>query len=80
MGNIVIKLTDFGLACRFEREEPPMTRCGSILSVAPEMLGEDSYCHKIDMWALCVILYELVSTRLPFYNDNENIYKTNIVN
>jgi calcium-dependent protein kinase len=61
-GNIVIKLTDFGLACTFEWEKPPTVKCGSILSVAPEMLGKKSYCHKVDMWGLGVILHELVST------------------
>ena len=79
-GNIVIKLTDFGLACTFEWEKPPTVKCGSILSVAPEMLGKKSYCHKVDMWGLGVILHELVSTQLPFYDDDENIYKKNIVN
>ena len=36
--NIIVKLSDFGLACKYDPEEPPTTKCGSILSVAPEML------------------------------------------
>jgi len=61
-GKILVKLSDFGLACKFEADRPPTTKCGSVLSVAPEMLVRDSYCHKVDLWGLGVILYELLST------------------
>lgn len=77
--NIIVKLSDFGLACKYDAEEPPTTKCGSILSVAPEMLVKDDYCYKVDMWGLGVILHELLSTELPFYSDNEGHYKKNIV-
>lgn len=36
--NISVKLSDFGLACQFDKEQPPSHKCGSILSVSPEML------------------------------------------
>ena len=78
-GQILIKLADFGLACEFDEEQPLTTKCGSLLSVAPEMLVKKSYCHKVDVWGLGVILHELLSTKLPFYNDDENVYKNNIV-
>ena len=32
------------------------------------------------MWGLGIILHELLTTTLPFYHDDENIYKNNIVN
>ena len=78
-GQILIKLADFGLACEFDEEQPLTTKCGSLLSVAPEMLVKKSYCHKVDVWGLGVILHELLSTKLPFYHDDENVYKNNIV-
>lgn len=67
-----IKLSDFGLACKYDADEPPTTKCGSLLSVAPEMLMNDSYDHKVDMWGLGVVLHELLSTQLPFYSDDES--------
>ena len=42
-GNILVKLSDFGLACKYEPDKPPTIKCGSVLSVAPEMLINDSY-------------------------------------
>ena len=79
-GNILVKLSDFGLACKYEPERPPTIKCGSVLSVAPEMLVSESYGFEVDMWGLGVILHELLCTKLPFYNDDENLYKNNIVN
>lgn len=37
-GEIMIKLADFGMACRYDGDEPPTKKCGSLLSVAPEVL------------------------------------------
>ena len=64
---LVVRLIDFGLACRINPERPPTQKCGSIISVAPEMLACKSYGSKVDIWALGVILHELLSTELPFY-------------
>lgn len=76
---IIIKLADFGLACQKDDEEQLTTKCGSLVSVAPEMLVKKSYTHKVDIWGLGVILHELLSTELPFWDDDENVYKQNIV-
>ena len=70
-GTIIVKLSDFGLACKYEADQPPTTKCGSILSVAPEMLIKETYCHKVDIWGLGIILYELLCTELPFYSEDE---------
>ena len=74
-----VKLADFGLACKFDPNDPPTMKCGSIVSVAPEILTDDHYCFKVDMWGLGVILHELFSTKLPFYHEDEIIYKQNII-
>ena len=74
-----VKLCDFGLAFPYDPDKPPTEKCGSILAVAPEILTDDSYCYKVDIWALGIILYELLSTKLPFYDESDNIYKKNII-
>lgn len=78
-GNINVKLSDFGLACKLEVDNPPTTKCGSILSVAPEMLTNETYSNEVDIWGLGIILYELLSTELPFFSEDENQYKKNII-
>lgn len=43
------------------------------------MLLCESYTNKIDMWGLGVILHELLSTRLPFYAEDDDKFKYNII-
>lgn len=43
------------------------------------MLTNETYCPKIDVWGIGIILHELLSTELPFYSEDEDIYKHNIV-
>ena len=59
---LIVKLSDFGLACKYDAEQPPTQKCGSLVAIAPEILSSDSYCHKIDVWALGVILHEMLTT------------------
>lgn len=54
-------------------------KCGSILAVAPEMLVSETYTQKVDVWGLGIILHELLSSKLPFYADDDEAYKKNIV-
>ena len=34
---MIIKLSDFGMACVFDKDSRPTIKCGSIRSAAPEM-------------------------------------------
>lgn len=37
-GDILLKLSDFGLACEYDPDDPPQKRCGSLFTIAPEIL------------------------------------------
>lgn len=75
----VVKLTDFGLATKFDQENPPTQKCGSVITVAPEMLSKSSYGPKVDIWALGMILYELLTTKVLFYDEDLHQHFRNIV-
>lgn len=64
----MIALTDLGLSRPFDPESPLLTtRCGSTDYAAPEiMLGQPYDGRATDAWALGVILYCLLESRLPF--------------
>lgn len=47
------------------------THCGTLFYVAPEILRDDGYDEKVDLWSLGVIAYCLLSGSLPFYSENE---------
>uniref|UniRef100_A0A6B2LBF2 non-specific serine/threonine protein kinase n=1 Tax=Arcella intermedia TaxID=1963864 RepID=A0A6B2LBF2_9EUKA len=65
-----IKLADFGLS-KVYTGEAMQTACGTPYYVAPEILLADGYGPKIDTWAAGVLLYVLLSGRLPFSGETD---------
>ena len=60
-------LSDFGIAARLTDQEAMGQRCGSPGYAAPELLTpKERYCEKVDVFAVGVVLYFLLSCMLPF--------------
>jgi len=62
----ILKLTDFGFARYFETNTMVNTLCGSPLYMAPEIMRDKKYTHKADLWSVGVIMYEMLTGKLPF--------------
>lgn len=78
-GVLEIQLTDFGLACEFDPEHPPTTKCGTLTTVAPELFLQEHYDMKADTWSLGIMLYKLLSGRFPFNSENDLELKNKIL-
>ncbi|KAL1765649.1 serine serine/threonine-protein kinase H1 [Sigmodon hispidus] len=67
-----IIITDFGLASAGKKGDDCLmkTTCGTPESIAPEVLVRKPYTNSMDMWALGVIAYILLSGTMPFEDDN----------
>ncbi len=73
-GNVVcgrdgqVRIVDFGLARA--RDDTALTARGAVVGtvpyMAPEQIAGGKVDHRCDLWALGVILFEMVSGRLPF--------------
>eukprot|EP00242_Pyramimonas_sp_CCMP2087_P008203 CAMPEP_0198204152 /NCGR_PEP_ID=MMETSP1445-20131203/7535_1 /TAXON_ID=36898 /ORGANISM="Pyramimonas sp., Strain CCMP2087" /LENGTH=572 /DNA_ID=CAMNT_0043875893 /DNA_START=194 /DNA_END=1912 /DNA_ORIENTATION=+ len=69
-----LKLSDFGLAIFHKNSEPPLNeRCGTVAYVAPEVLHR-SYDQKADLFSAGVLIYQLLSGKYPF-TDEEGLAK-----
>lgn len=74
---LLIKLSDFGFACKYDKtgsHHDPTTeskQCGSLYGMAPETLQTNEYSPKIDIWALGIILYELLTNKHPFFHSDD---------
>ncbi|MBI4699642.1 MAG: protein kinase [Deltaproteobacteria bacterium] len=67
------KLVDFGIAWRARPGEPPAPDAfeadgasGTVHYMAPELILRRQRDHRIDLYAVGVLLFELLTSRLPF--------------
>ncbi|CRH00099.1 calcium-dependent protein kinase 7, putative [Plasmodium relictum] len=77
-----IKLTDFGLSTLCAPNELLKEPCGTLAYVAPEVITLQGYNHKVDAWSIGIILYLLLSGKLPFpinKNTEMNIQKNYVL-
>ena len=71
------KVLDFGIAKFEQKATPNLTSVGTVLGspayMSPEQArGEGDVDCRTDVWALSVVLYEVITGRLPFSGENYN--------
>ena len=87
-GNIMItgkgrvKITDFGLArvAGATMLTVEGTTLGTVAYMSPEQSQGDNVDHHTDIWALGVILFEMLTGRLPFRGDYDQAILYSILN
>lgn len=62
------KLCDFEYAFDFEKRgnRGPRTMCGTLSYVAPEILSDETYDEKVDVWSLGVLAFMVLLEYAPF--------------
>jgi calcium-dependent protein kinase len=73
-----VKLADFGCTCEKDEEGLIHSMFGTLYYVAPEIFKEP-YNEKFDMWSCGVLLYVLLSGRLPYDGISEKNLKERIM-
>jgi serine/threonine protein kinase/tetratricopeptide (TPR) repeat protein len=77
-----VKILDFGLAKL--RGASPVTKIGTTVGtmgyMSPEQLLGGSVDHRTDIWALGVVLYEMIAGRKPFYAEFEAAVAYKVMN
>lgn len=68
-----LKISDFGLSTELENDKMTDTLCGSPLYMAPEIITNNVYGVKSDLWSVGVIMYQLIYGKHPY--QFKNIYE-----
>ena len=70
-----VKLLDFGVAHAAGPDDPSITvtgeRLGSVHAMAPELIRGDAVDARADVYALGVLLYQLLTGELPFWSEDQ---------
>ncbi len=77
-----VKIVDFGLAKlvgRTQLTKAGMT-VGTVAYMSPEQTRGTEVDHRTDIWALGVVLYEMISGQLPFKGEYEQAVVYSILN
>uniref|UniRef100_A0A9J8C2F9 NIMA-related kinase 10 n=2 Tax=Cyprinus carpio TaxID=7962 RepID=A0A9J8C2F9_CYPCA len=74
-----VTITDFGLAKQKQENSKLTSVVGTILYCCPEIVKNEPYGEKADVWAVGCILYQMVTLTPPFYSANMLSLATKIV-
>ena len=79
-----IKLCDFGWCVKLEENEMRNTICGTYEYMSPELVNNKQYNYNVDIWALGILLCEMIHGKSPFKPkekyDNKETEKDEIFN
>lgn len=60
-----VKVCDFGWSAYHIKQERK-TFCGTYEYMAPEIVNKKTYDYRVDVWALGILLFELIHSKAPF--------------
>ena len=77
---LIVKIIDFGLAGSIFQKRKMKAKIGTLIYMAPEIIKNNSYDEKIDIWSTGMILYNMTTGCGPFVPGNNERIKYQILN
>ncbi|HEX7812428.1 MAG TPA: serine/threonine-protein kinase [Burkholderiales bacterium] len=75
-----IKITDFGIALQHDAEMTQLAGVGSPLYMSPEQAQDHALTHQSDIYSLGVVMYRLLTGKVPFSASNSTSLLYQVVN
>jgi serine/threonine protein kinase len=75
-----VKIADFGAAILAKNDETQLTGVGSPSYMSPEQVRNDILSHQTDIYSLGVVMYRLLTGRLPFVAETNYALTHKILN
>jgi serine/threonine protein kinase len=72
--DIVLKLTDFGLARELQKSTNEITAAGTYSHMPPEVIKSSVYSKASDVWSFGVLLWELLTGEIPYRGEEKIVY------
>jgi NIMA (never in mitosis gene a)-related kinase len=70
----ILKLGDFGIARVLSNtKSKAKTVVGTPYYLSPEIIRNEGYSFKSDIWSLGVVLFSMIFAKLPFEDDNTSV-------
>jgi eukaryotic-like serine/threonine-protein kinase len=66
-----VRISDFGLALNIGSETTQITGVGSPAYMSPEQIREELVDHRTDLYSLGVVMYQMLTGKLPFQGSNK---------
>ena len=63
---LICKITDFGFAVTMEHQKQETLSLGTPIYMAPEIVSGNAYDKSVDIWALGVMAYIILTNSPPF--------------
>ncbi|KAL5216147.1 hypothetical protein ABZP36_007548 [Zizania latifolia] len=64
----VVKIADFGVSRHRPQEGDMTAETGTYRWMAPEVINHKPYDHKADVFSFAIVLWELVTSKIPYEN------------
>ena len=75
------KLTDFGWSNYLNKSDMKRTTmCGTPIYLAPELVNNYGHDHRVDIWCIGVLMFELLTGLPPWIGEDVQTLKYNIIN
>ena len=72
------KLTDFGWSNYLNNNIKRTTMCGTPVYLAPELVNSTGHDHRVDIWCIGVLMFELLTGQPPWLGEDVQTIKYNI--